>query len=203
MINSSSGQSTQAVTEKSKTPTLAEAKRHVQKELQDLYLSRLDTANIDLPKTIYSSSQGDDIEEMRLRMMMNIFDRANFDIFLKTAFGKYLLEDLNNPDKVEQKGITKVSEFIKENNTYIKATKRVKLDACSVISRHNKDRFKIDLKRKDQQSKKAKEMGKVCLENMSKTELFDYYFDYLKDKILTQEQKSKIKLAVQEELQKL
>ena len=42
-----------------------------------------------------------------------------------------------------------MSEFIKENNTYIKATKRVKLDACSVISRHNKDRFKIDLKRKD------------------------------------------------------
>ena len=67
--------------------------------------------------------------------MMQTFNRANFDLFLNTKYAKYLLEDINNPAKVEDKGITRVSEFIKVNNNHIKANLKMKQDACRVIKR--------------------------------------------------------------------
>ena len=45
-------------------------------------------------------SKGDSIEEVKLKMMKNLFDHKNFDIFLSTPFGKYLLEGIDNDETV-------------------------------------------------------------------------------------------------------
>jgi hypothetical protein len=42
------------------------------------------------------SSENDDIEELRLKLMLNMFERAHFDLFLKTPYGKYLLEGIDD-----------------------------------------------------------------------------------------------------------
>ena len=63
-------------------------------------------------------------------MMRNLFDYKNFDVFLGTPFGKYLLEGINDDEKIRKQGISKVSEYITVNKTYHKAIKRAKLDAC-------------------------------------------------------------------------
>ena len=62
--------------------------------------------------------------------MKSLIDPKNFDLFLDSPFGKYLLEGINEVDKVENRGITKVSQFIKEQNNYKKAMQRAKFDAC-------------------------------------------------------------------------
>ena len=46
--------------------------------------------------------------------MKSLIDPKNFDLFLDSPFGRYLLEGINDADKVEDRGITKVSQFIKE-----------------------------------------------------------------------------------------
>ena len=46
-------------------------------------------------------SKGDSIEEVRLRMMKNLFDHKNFDVFLSTPFGKYLLDGINDDEKIK------------------------------------------------------------------------------------------------------
>ena len=85
---------------------------------------------IEVPKMIRFGSKGDSLEEVRLRMMRNLFDYANFDVFLGTPFGKYLLEGINDDEKIKAQGITKVSEYISANKTFYSALKRAKLDAC-------------------------------------------------------------------------
>ena len=45
-------------------------------------------------------SQGDSIEATQVRMMRNLFDYKNFDVFLGTPFGKYLLEGLDDNEKI-------------------------------------------------------------------------------------------------------
>ena len=50
--------------------------------------------------------------------MRNMIDPKNFDQFLSSPFGRYLLEGIHDEEKVEKKGITKVSQFIKEENNY-------------------------------------------------------------------------------------
>ena len=62
--------------------------------------------------------------------MKSMIDPKNFDLFLQSSFGKYLLEGINDEEKVEKRGITKVSQFIREQNNYMKATRRAKFDAC-------------------------------------------------------------------------
>ena len=64
---------------------------------------------MDLPRVIRFGSEGDDIEEVRLQIMKSMIDPKNFDLFLDSPFGKYLLEGINDEDKVEKRGITKVS----------------------------------------------------------------------------------------------
>ena len=73
-------------------------------------------------------SKGDSIEEVKLKMMKNLFDHKNFDIFLSTPFGKYLLEGIDNDELVRLQGITKVSEYISTNKTFYSALKRAKVD---------------------------------------------------------------------------
>ena len=73
-------------------------------------------------------SKGDSIEEVRLKLMRNLFDHKNFDIFLSTPFGKYLLEGIDNDELVRLQGITKVSEYISTNKTFYSALKRAKVD---------------------------------------------------------------------------
>ena len=73
---------------------------------------------MDLPGVIRFGSQGDDIAELRLQIMRNMIDPKNFDMFLSSPFGKYLLEGIQDEEKVEKKGITRVSQFIKEENSY-------------------------------------------------------------------------------------
>ena len=53
--------------------------------------------------------------------MKSHIDPKVFDLFLQSSFGKYLLEGINDPEKVEKKGITKLSEFIYQQNNYFKA----------------------------------------------------------------------------------
>ena len=50
--------------------------------------------------------------------MKNMIDPKNFDMFLSSPFGRYLLEGIQDEEKVEKKGITRVSQFIKEENSY-------------------------------------------------------------------------------------
>lgn len=51
--------------------------------------------------------------------MTSLIDPKNFDVFLESRFGKYLLEGIQSEEKVEQRGITKVSEFIRAENNYV------------------------------------------------------------------------------------
>ena len=67
--------------------------------------------------------------------MKSLIDPKNFDLFLDSPFGRYLLEGINDADKVENRGITKVSQFIKEQNNYKKAMQKAKFDACLQQSR--------------------------------------------------------------------
>lgn len=67
---------------------------------------------MDLPRVIRFGSEGDDIAELRLQIMKSMIDPKNFDLFLDSPFGKYLLEGINDEEKVEKRGITRVSEFI-------------------------------------------------------------------------------------------
>ena len=144
--------------------------------------------------------------------MLNEIDRAGFDSFLRTPFGQYLLEDIDDPDKVEAKGITKVSDFIKENNMFWKATRKVKQDACRVVNRASKEnhphhadrnRFRINLRsqrprtgnggRKDRTKEFANLKNTVNdttlkLSQMTRLEMFEYYFTQLKDKTLLPDQ---------------
>ena len=53
--------------------------------------------------------------------MKSKIDPKNFDLFLQSDFGGYLLEGINDEEKVEKKGITTLSEFIHTQNTYKKA----------------------------------------------------------------------------------
>lgn len=85
---------------------------------------------MDLPRVIRFGSEGDDIAEVRLQIMKSMIDPKNFDLFLDSPFGKYLLEGINDEEKVEKRGITKVSEFIKVENNYKKAMQKAKFDAC-------------------------------------------------------------------------
>ena len=95
-----------------------------------MYLASLAKCAIEVPKMIRFGSKGDSIEEARIKMMRNLFDYKNFDVFLGTPFGKYLLEGINDDEKIRKQGITKVSEYISVNKTFYKAMKRAKLDAC-------------------------------------------------------------------------
>ena len=104
--------------------------RDNEKKLRDEYLSSLKSAPMDLPRVIRFGSEGDDIEEVRLQIMKSMIDPKNFDLFLDSPFGKYLLEGINDEEKVEKRGITKVSEFIKVENNYKKAMQKAKFDAC-------------------------------------------------------------------------
>lgn len=107
-----------------------------------MYLSNLQECEIDLPKMIWFGSEGDDIEEVRHKLMRGLIDRKQFDVFLESQFGKYLLEGIHNEDLVEKQGITKVSQFIHKQGSYWKATQRAKLDACNVQSNSSLQRKK-------------------------------------------------------------
>lgn len=44
--------------------------------------------------------------------MKSMIDPKNFDLLLQSPFGQYLLEGINDEDKVEKQGITRLSDFI-------------------------------------------------------------------------------------------
>lgn len=73
---------------------------------------------MDLPRVIRFGSKGDDIKEVRLQLMKSMLDPKYYDAFLNSSFGKYLLEGIHDEDKVEDRGITKISQFINEQNNY-------------------------------------------------------------------------------------
>ena len=65
-----------------------------------MYLASLTKCALEIPKMIRFGSKGDSIEEVKLKMMRNLFDHQNFDIFLSTPFGKYLLEGIDNDEAI-------------------------------------------------------------------------------------------------------
>ena len=65
-----------------------------------MYLASLTKCALEVPKMIRFGSQGDSIEATQVRMMRNLFDYKNFDVFLGTPFGKYLLEGLDDNEKI-------------------------------------------------------------------------------------------------------
>lgn len=67
--------------------------------------------------------------------MRSMIDPKDFDVFLESPFAKYLLENINNEAKVEEKGITKVSEFIRAENNYMAAKRRAKFEATVQVNR--------------------------------------------------------------------
>lgn len=111
-------------------PTIAQFLREKEQKETDEYYSSLKTVKIDYPRVIRSGTFGDDIEEIRLQLMKSRIDPKNFDLFLQSSFGGYLLEGINDEEKVEKQGITTLSEFIHKQNTYRKAVMRAKFDAC-------------------------------------------------------------------------
>lgn len=98
-------------------------------------MKSLHTCPMEIPKYIHFSSDGDDIDEVRIKMMKSLIDPKNFDIFLESPFGKYLLEGIQDESKVEAKGITKVSQFIRAQNSYSKAQRRAKFEATMQVNR--------------------------------------------------------------------
>ena len=117
-----------------RTPTIAKSLRDKEKKMHDEYLSNLHSCPMDMPRAIYFSSTGDDVEEMRKKMMRSLIDPKTFDYFLESPFGKYLLEGIQEEEKVEKRGITKVSEFIRAENTYVQAKKKAKFEAALHIN---------------------------------------------------------------------
>ena len=84
---------------------------------------------------IHFSSDGDSIAETRLQMMKSLLDPKNFDVFLESPFGKYLLHGIQSEEKVEKRGITKVSEFIRTENNYTAAKRHAKFQATMQVNR--------------------------------------------------------------------
>lgn len=93
-----------------------------------------------MPSFIHFSTEGDDIEETRLKIMRSLVDPKNFDVFLESPFGKYLLEGIQSEEKVEKRGITKVSEFIRSENNYMAAKRRAKFEATMQVNRFKENR---------------------------------------------------------------
>ena len=110
---------------------------------------------------------------------------------------------------MEAKGITKVSDFIKENNMFWKATRKVKQDACRVVNRaskenhpHDSDRNRFSANRVrprtgNGRNDRAKEFANLKgtindtslkLSQMTRLEMFEYYFTQLKDKTILPDQ---------------
>ena len=94
-----------------------------------------------------------------------------------------------------------MSEFIKENNMHLKATRRVKLDACKVLGK-DEGQFKLRRKKQiiDPKSNTKMNSTTVKLANMNRTELFEYFLTFLKDRIFPPEQLKEIKQVCREEL---
>ena len=69
-------------------------------------------------------------------MMRSLIDPKNFDVFLESNFGMYLLEGIQDPSKVEDRGITKISEFIRAENNYWTSLKRAKFENAIQASRN-------------------------------------------------------------------
>jgi len=90
---------------------------------------------------------------VRKAMMQAKIDPSNFDLFFQSSFGQYLLEGIEDEDKVEKQGITRVSQFIKEQNNYQKAMQKAKFDACLQQSRIETT---SQLKKKEAKSRETK-----------------------------------------------
>ena len=56
---------------------------------------------LEIPKMIWFGSKGDSIDEVRIKLMKNLFDHKNFDVFLSTPFGKYLLDGIGNDEAIK------------------------------------------------------------------------------------------------------
>ena len=56
---------------------------------------------LEIPKMIRFGSKGDSIDEVRIKLMKNLFDHKNFDVFLSTPFGKYLLDGIGDDEAIK------------------------------------------------------------------------------------------------------
>ena len=143
-------------------------------------------------------SKGDCLEEVRIKMMKNLFDYQNFDVFLGTPFGKYLLEGINDDEKISKQGITKVSEYISANKTFYSALKRAKLD--EVMQDKKKKVIKRDIFGKE------KEIGPVVDPKRftrNTCALLEHYDRILEDATFSLEETKRIQDVCKKELERL
>ena len=125
--------------------------------------------------------------------MRNLFDYKNFDVFLGTPFGKYLLEGLDDNEKIRKQGISKVSEYITVNKTYHQAIKRAKLD----LSRTNSRKRVAMMPEEDEHKPDPDRPSRY------KARLYEHYDKLYEDTRLSLEETRKIQKTCKEELAKL
>ena len=70
----------------------------------------------------------DTVEEVARLMRQQVFDHAKFNVFLDSVFGRTLLKGLLEAN-VDPK--SNVSNFIRENNTYSKATREARKETMA------------------------------------------------------------------------
>ena len=177
---------------RSAAPTIAQSLRNKENSLVEKYYASLTKVHVDIPSNIRIGSEGDDIAEIRLQIMRSMIDPKNFDVFLMSSFGKYLLEGINDPEKVEKQGITRVSEFIKEQNNFQKATQRAKFDACIQQSR-------IDVKK----GSSKREVSRSSLGLQSRSAFYKQHLDYVHNTRIPESDQLRINKLVKGELARL
>lgn len=125
--------------------------------------------------------------------MKNLFDHKNFDVFLSTPFGKYLLDGIGDDGAIKQQGITKVSEYIATNKTFYTALKRAKLD-LTLQAKNKRDK----LKSKNRITERADDPSRF---SKSTNNMLQHYDKILEDTVLSLEETRKIQETIRNELE--
>ena len=82
--------------------------------------SKLGVIYVDAPRYIRTGSKGDSLEETRRLLKLQKFDHKRYNVFMSSRFAQLLYDGIDDPE-IDELGITRTSQFIKEKNTYIKA----------------------------------------------------------------------------------
>ena len=143
-------------------------------------------------------ARGDSLEEVRLKMLRNLFDYKNFDVFLGTPFGKYLLEGIHDDEKIKKQGITKISEYISVNKTFYSALTRAKLDACMLDKK--KKLVKRDVLGKEVPSKAVIDPKRITRNTGA---VLEYYDRLLEDATFSLEETKRIQEVCKKEFQRI
>ena len=133
-----------------------------------------------------------------------MIDPKNFDIFLESPFAKYLLEGIQDEKKVEEKGITKVSQFIRSQNSYSKAMRRAKFEATMQVNRNKENKERPQSKtRRASESYQMMNNVKPAPKQVGRTEYYRQFFSMVKENNIQPEEKLRADKIVKQELARM